>query len=89
MRFIWATRGREWGFTFLKDGGFPDPLPIYEAAFANTDPRLSTLRFTDPEGHTDRAGRPIEHDFVFLDEPNPPTVEEIWALVADEYALKY
>ena len=48
MRFIWATRGRDWGFKFLRDGGFSDPLPIYEAAFEGTDPSLSTLRFDDP-----------------------------------------
>lgn len=89
MRFIWATRGRDWGFTFLRDGGLADPLPTYEAAFAGTNPTLTTLRFNDPEGRTDRAGRVIEHDFVFLDPTENPTAEDVWQLVADEYARKY
>lgn len=33
MRLIWATRGRTWDFRFLENGGFPDPLPVYDAAF--------------------------------------------------------
>lgn len=89
MRFIWATRGRDWGFTFLRDGGLTDPLPTYEAAFAGTNPTLTTLRFNDPEGRTDRAGRVIEHDFVFLDPTENPTAEDVWQLVADEFARKY
>ncbi|OFL93737.1 hypothetical protein HMPREF2734_00840 [Corynebacterium sp. HMSC055D05] len=89
MRFIWATRGRDWGFKFLRDGGFSDPLPIYEAAFAGTDPSLTALRFDDPEGRTDRAGRVIEHDFVFLDAPAPHSQEAVWQLVAGEYARLY
>lgn len=89
MRFIWATRGRDWGFTFLRDGGLADPLPTYEAAFAGTNPTLTTMRFNDPEGRTDRAGRVIEHDFVFLDPTENPTAEDVWQLVADEFARKY
>ncbi|MCQ4623755.1 hypothetical protein [Corynebacterium sp. CCUG 70398] len=89
MRFIWATRGRDWGFTFLRDGGLTDPLPTYEEAFAGTNPTLTTLRFNDPESRTDRAGRVIEHDFVFLDPTENPTAEDVWQLVADEFARKY
>lgn len=89
MRFIWATRGRDWGFTFLRDGGLADPLPTYEAAFAGTNPTLTTMRFNDPEGRSDRAGRVIEHDFVFLDPTENPTAEDVWQLVADEFARKY
>lgn len=89
MRFIWATRGRDWGFKFLRDGGFSDPLPIYEAAFAGTDSSLTALRFDDPEGRTDRAGRVIEHDFVLFDAPKAPSPEYVWPLVADEFARKY
>lgn len=33
-KLIWATRGRTWGFRFIRDGGFPDPLVAYEAAFS-------------------------------------------------------
>ena len=89
MRFIWASRGRNWGFRFLRDGGFSDPLPIYEAAFDGTDPTLSALRFDDPEGRTDRAGRVIEHDFVFFDAPAAHSREEVWPLVMHEYARRY
>lgn len=89
MRFIWATRGKDWGFKFLRDGGLSDPLPIYEAAFEGTDPTLSTLRFDDPEGRTDRAGRVIEHDFVFFDAPAIHCKEKVWSLVANEYARMY
>lgn len=71
--FIWATRGRLWGFRFLRDGGFKDPLPVYERAFAGVaNERQVTrvvdgvlvLRFPDPEGRQDRARRTIAHDFV-------------------------
>ncbi|PPF45490.1 hypothetical protein C5B85_07945 [Pseudoclavibacter sp. AY1F1] len=73
MKLIWATRGRAWGNRFLLDGGFADPLPEYDRAFSNAgdDAELwlasvdrAALRFPDPEGRTDRAGRPIRHEFV-------------------------
>ncbi|WP_298945020.1 hypothetical protein [uncultured Microbacterium sp.] len=98
--FIWATRGRSWGFRFLRDGGFSDPLPVYEAAFAGTAGQreicqrvgdLLVLRFVDPEGRKDHARRVISHDFVVL----PPASNEIqspsdgvstaWNSVANEY----
>jgi hypothetical protein len=98
---IWATRGKSWGFRFLRDGGLSDPLPTYEEAFASigSDPlvyrrvgRSVVLRFPDPEGRTDAAGRVIPHDFVVF----PPVASEInsvdegmalvWAAVADEFA---
>ena len=106
MRLIWATRGRTWGFRFLHDGGFEDPLPVYEAAFSGFDdkseawrrvaetvarPEMVALRFPDPSGRRDQAGRVIPHDFVLL----RPLADEIgsvedgrrlvWPLVADEF----
>ncbi|WP_228545877.1 hypothetical protein [Microcella flavibacter] len=51
-------------------------MEIYEAAFAGIEAspvafRRSggtiAVRFPDPEGRTDRAGRLIPHDFVILD----------------------
>ena len=33
FEFIWATRGRTWGFRFLRTAGRVDPLKLYEAAF--------------------------------------------------------
>lgn len=73
MKLIWATRGRTWGHRFLLDGGYPDPLPEYDKAFSGAGDAAelwhvgsdrAALRFTDPEGRTDRAGRPICHEFV-------------------------
>ncbi len=72
-RLIWATRGRSWGFRFLLDGGFRDPLPSYEDVFAGLQglsegwSRTGTsvaLRIQDPEERRDSAGRVILHEFV-------------------------
>lgn len=99
-RLIWATRGRAWGFRFLRDGGYEDPLPAYESAFsrigddAEAWSRTSegvALRFPDPEGRCDAAGRLIPHDFVLfgamadeissLDDGR----RRVWPQVADEF----
>lgn len=101
-RFIWATRGRTWGFRFLRRGGLDDPLSVYEAAFSELGDRSEVwhlgvhgiaLRFPDPDGRRDAAGRVIPHEFVLL---GPTWVSEIdsleegrervWCLVADEFA---
>ncbi|WP_051274735.1 hypothetical protein [Cellulomonas sp. URHD0024] len=75
MTLVWATRGRSWGFRFLLDGGYRDPLPTYERAFAGVEDEgtvcrrvgtLVALRFPDPEGRRDEAGRPIPHDVVLM-----------------------
>ena len=100
VRFIWATRGRTWGFRFLRDGGFEDPLAAYESAFSElgSQPeawrrvdRTVALRFPDPKNRRDASGRVIPHDFVLLgswaDEID--SVEQgrqlIWPLVAEEF----
>jgi hypothetical protein len=101
VRLIWATRGRSWGFRFLRDGGFRDPLPVYDAAFSGVEGQAEVcrrvggrvaLRFADPAGRRDLAGRVIPHEFVVF----PPEAERIasleegvrlvWGEVADEYA---
>lgn len=101
MTFLWTTRGRRWGYRFLRDGGLADPLPTFEDAFANMNDAENgwcehngavALRFEDPEGRRDESGRPILHEFVLL----PPVsdgigsledgIAAIWPLVADEYA---
>ena len=73
MKLIWATRGKAWGFRFLERGGFEDPLLEYEAAFAGFENETEVcelvgdrlaLRFPDPLGRRDAAGRVIPHDFV-------------------------
>lgn len=103
MRLIWATRGRSWGFQFLLRGGLDDPLATYERAFTGVGDasevwqRLDAtvaLRFADPRGRRDAAGRVIPHDFVIIwPRPWPDginSVEDgarlIWPLVADEFA---
>lgn len=73
MSLIWATRGQRWGFRFLLDGGFADPLSAYDAAFSGLDSQSEVcmrladsiaLRFRDPLLRKDHAGRVISHDFV-------------------------
>lgn len=101
MTFIWVARGRSWGFQFLRRGGFPDPLLIYEAVFDQLDlgnegyqrvGMRGALRLADPEGRSDRAGRPIAHDFVLLDDTASRVrsvgdgLRELWPQVRDEYA---
>ena len=100
MKIIWATRGRTWGFRFLRDGGFPDPLVEYDAVFSGLEDEPEVcrrvgekvaLRFPDPEGRQDVAGRVIPHDFVVF----PPladgidSVEDglrlVWRPVAEEF----
>lgn len=99
-RFIWATRGRFWVFRFLLDGGFGDPLPPYEQAFGDmpddsvasrlVGSRLA-LRFLDPEGRRDAAGRVIPHEFVIWGEvaegvESPGDGQDrIWPVVRDAY----
>ena len=98
--FIWATRGRTWGFRFLRKGGLSDPLGVYEAIFSDVGDRPEAwrrvgdkvaLRFPDPKGRRDAAGRVIPHDFVLLgrwaDGINSfeDAVQRIWHEVADEF----
>lgn len=98
MSWIWATRGKNWGFRFLASAGLTDPLPTYEAAFAGVGDDVETIarkadrvavRFTDPKGRRDRAGRLIPHEFVFLadDVARVQCIDDarglFWPLVAD------
>jgi len=56
MTFIWATRGRSWGFRFLRDGGYQDSLPVYEAALAALgDDRESWRQLAAPGSSLDKA----------------------------------
>lgn len=101
MNLIWATRGLSWGFRFLLDGGYSDPLPVYERAFAGAEGETSlcrrsdelvALRFPDPHGRSDEAGRVIPHDIVVL----PPLADDVrsiedgqqlvWPLLASAFA---
>lgn len=73
MTFIWATRGRSWGFRFLLDAGLEDPRTEYLRRFAvvenvmpayRRDGDVVAARFPDPLGRRDSAGRIIPHEFV-------------------------
>jgi len=101
VRIIWATRGRAWGFRFLLDGGHDDPLPVYDRAFAGTENEstvyrrvgpLLALRFPDPKGRQDQAGRVIPHDVVVEGPPadDVRSLEDalrlVWPLLADIFA---
>ena len=100
-RFIWATRGRTWGFRFLRSGGYKDPLNEYERAFSEIGDQpegwcrvaddVVALRFLDPQERQDAAGRVIPHEFVLLGPWAGPigSLDEgrqlIWPKVADEF----
>ncbi|MGE3192030.1 MAG: hypothetical protein AB7K08_01010 [Microbacteriaceae bacterium] len=101
MRFIWATRGQNWGFRFLSHGGFDDPLPAYDEIFGRfgDDPTefrrvggIVGLRFPDPLNRKDAAGRVIPHEFVVYG-PEADVIDSvaagkrlIWPTVRDQYA---
>lgn len=100
MRFIWATRGRSWGFRFLESAGIEDPLPDYETVFSQVgDDRVAwrrvgdsvAVRFEDPSGRTDAAGRVIPHEFVVFapDAAAITSVEDgrelLWPRVSEQY----
>jgi len=104
MSYIWATRGHRWGFRFLSDGGQSDPLPAYDAAFADADDSLNVchragdavaLRFADPLGRRDAAGRVIPHEFVLFGElaDRVASVADglavVWPLVEERYAAQW
>lgn len=101
---IWATRGRSWGFRFLLDGGLPDPLPEYERVFAGIEDEptawrraagKAALRFPDPDGRRDAAGRVIPHEFVVPEdlakgiESAEDGKQLVWPLVEKAYGRVY
>ena len=100
MTLIWATRGRTWGFRFLRDGGFADPLPEYDAAFAglgmsrrSVTGSVTRWRCASRIRWAKRpAGRVIPHEFVVF-RPLADQIESVedgrrlvWDLVSAEYA---
>lgn len=101
VRLIWATRGRTWGFRFLRDGGEEDPLRAYDLVFSELSDQPEAwgrvgdavgLRFPDPCGRTDASGRVIPHELVVFGPDADPinSLEDgrrlVWAEVADEFA---
>lgn len=98
---IWATRGHKWGFRFLLDAGRGDPLSDYERAFAGEldhpvvwrqEGEFTAVRFPDPLGRRDAAGRVIPHEFVALGDlaASITSVDDgtkrLWPLVEHAYA---
>ena len=73
---IYASRMRAKGWSFVRKGNLPDPLPEYDRAFgANSGERNVFKRygdnnekiavsFDDPDGRLDRAGRLLAHEVV-------------------------
>lgn len=101
MNLIWTTRGRTWGHRFLRSGGSHDPLVDRDRAFQGNEDQTEVchhrgetlaLRFKDPEGRHDEAGRPIVHEIVAKgrDVKNVRSLQEgiaaYWPQLADEYA---
>ncbi len=100
MNFIWATRGRTWGFRFLRTAGLADPLRSYRPAFSESPDQpefairvgdVVALRFQDPGGRCDESGRTISHDFLIF-RPEADQVQSatqgrdlVWPLVGDEF----
>lgn len=101
MSLLWATRGRAWGFRILRCTFPGDPLRTYTPALRalgdapegfHADAGTVTLRILDPEGRTDRSGRPIPHEFV-ADGADADGIdgaeaarERLWPLVTVDYA---
>jgi hypothetical protein len=76
MKFLWATRGKFWGFNFISRADLVDPMPTYDEAFSDKNLRaesfwrgVNTLafRFVDPLLRADFSGRPIQHEIVIID----------------------
>lgn len=100
MRYIWYTRGWDWGGRFLSDAGLADPLPTFEAAIDGLPDLDETwsgpgiplaLRIIDPKGRQDRSGRPIVHEVAVLDEVPaeiadlPAAREWVWSIIGPRY----
>lgn len=101
---LWATRGHGWGFRFLINASGSDPLLEYMPAFAGLEGRDEayrendgqvSLRFPDPLGRRDRAGRVIPHE-VLLDGEEAllatsfeDGVRLVWPLLVEKYADVY
>jgi hypothetical protein len=99
---VWATRGRSWGFRFLLTAGLPDPLSVYERVVAPLGDDTTgwcrgagagavAVRFLDPLGRRDAAGRVIPHDFVLFGDAAEGVasvddgLQRVWPLVAEAY----
>ena len=100
MTFIWSTRGKTWGFRFLRDGGVLDPLVEYTQAFSGIEnereiwrrtDKVVAVRFADPQQRQDSAGRIISQEFVLFGDLASlvNSVEDgratMWRMVAEQF----
>lgn len=100
MTFIWATRGRTWGFRFLSDAGLADPRAEYLRRFAGVenvmpafrrDGDVVVARFPDPLNRRDSSGRVIPHEFVVFSPTSEPilsiedAVQALWPEVETDF----
>lgn len=104
MTFIWSTRGRTWGFRFLRNGGITDPFVDYKRAFEGVEHEREVwrrthdavaLRFPSPNGLRDSAGRVIPQEFVLFGDLAAQVntvqdgIEKVWPLVKEEFELTW
>jgi hypothetical protein len=100
VTFIWSTRGRTWGFRFLRSGGSPDPFVEYTEAFSGVEQErevwrrtneVVALRFATPGALQDSAGRVIPQEFVLFGalaaqiHSVQDGIEKVWPTVAEEF----
>ncbi|MBU21277.1 MAG: hypothetical protein CMH37_14385 [Microbacterium sp.] len=100
MTFIWATRGRTWGFRFLSDAGLDDPRAEYLRRFAGVENVMPAFRrdgdvvvacFPDPLDRRDSAGRVIPHEFVVFSPASDSissaqdAMRELWPVVQETF----
>jgi hypothetical protein len=95
VTFIWATRGKSWGFRFLVDAGLNDPREEYLRRFAGVenvmpvyrkDGDVVVARFPDPERRSDSAGRVIPHEFVVFS-PTSDAISSIEDVIRDLWPI--
>ncbi len=100
-QILHASRGKNKGFQFYKNGGIPDPLSVYEQAFGKDNGLSEQFKwvgktiaasFPDPQGRKDFSGRVIPHQIII---PQTMTAginnlddvkEKIWPLLQDTYS---
>lgn len=104
---IHASRTKNKGFKFFKDGSLDSPMSEYnKAGFANnTDPTMFkrygdnnekvALRFEDPLGRKDFAGRVIPHEVILPKtladgvETLQQGIDKVWPSIKDSYGDLY
>lgn len=100
MKFIWATRGKFWGFRLIKWPEGVDPFSEYENMFNQVGPNdelffdsgdAAGVRVFDPLARCDQFGRLILHEFVIYepDQFGVRSLETFWNIVWPEVSREY